>query len=81
MRSISELNCLLYYTVESRFLEPPRKTKIGWINCEAQEIESKITGKFNQRKQKLVQEIGRFEKSRVTSVTSVSMGNKNWFEK
>ena len=52
-------------SVESRFLEPPKESKIGSRNPDVQEIESKITEKFIQGKRKLVREIGRFEKSRV----------------
>ena len=54
---------------ESRFLEPPRETKIaGSRNREVREIESKITKKFIRGKRKLVPEIGRFEKSRAREI-------------
>ena len=69
------------HTVESRFLEPPRETKLGSKNREVREIEGKITKKFIQGKGNLVREIGRFKKLGVKLRRSLSNGNENWFEK
>ena len=55
-------------TVESRFLEPPRETKIGSKHREVREIGGKITEKVIQGKRKLVREIGRFEKLSVREI-------------
>ena len=72
---------MAYNAVESRFLEPPKETKM------AREIGCKITEKYNQGKRKLVREIGRFEKSGgfeksgVKLQRSITKGNGSWFEK
>ena len=58
----------LKYTVELRFLEPPRETKIGSRNWEVRNIGGKITVKQVQRKQLFVRVIGFFEKSRVREI-------------
>ena len=45
-------------TVECRFLEPPRETKIGSRKRQVREIGGKIAEKFIKGKIKLVREIG-----------------------
>ena len=52
-------------TVEFRFLEPPRETKVGSRNQEFKIPGDKITVKQIQGKQRMVQVIGMFEKMRV----------------
>ena len=55
---------------------------VQWVHTTAHVAEtSLVESRFLHGKRKLVQEIGRFKKSKVKLQRSLSKGNENWFKK
>ena len=58
----------VFFTVESRFYEPPRETKIGSKNRRVREIVGKKQYSTEEGKRLLVRVLGRFVKLRVREI-------------